>query len=120
MKYDFDKVIKLNGFEGVGIQYKFLLGKIATFLFVETSHNTSTNNWDLTSDEIEETFSLEKGFIDDEIAKDIVKTLEYIYCDMAASIEFYNDEGIIHFDITLYDSFCCGFVQMDACLEEIK
>lgn len=121
LKVDRD-IIELR--DGRHIYYKDLLSKIATYLYVETSHETTTNNWTTYFGEIEEYFSLEEGFIDKDIANDIESTLYKEFREQVAEIEVYYNDGFDgsevdrYFDITLYEDFCMGFVEDDQSIIE--
>lgn len=110
--------------DGRHIYYKDLLSKIATYLYVETSHETSTNNWTTYFDEIEDYFGLEQGFIDKDIANDIEGTLYKEFENQIAEIEVYYNDGFDgsevdrYFDVTLYENFCEGFVEDDQSIIE--
>ena len=121
LKTDND-IIELN--DGRHIHFKDLLSKIATYLYVETSSDTTTNNWITYFEEIEEYFGLEEGFIDKDIADQIEGTLYAEFKEQVAEIEVvYNDgfdgsEVDRYFDITLYEDFCVGFVEDDQSIIE--
>lgn len=121
LKVDND-IIELR--DGNHIHYKDLLSKIATYLYVETSHETHTNNWVTYFEEIEEYFGLEEGFIDKDIANDIEGTLYEEFEKQIAEIEVYYNDGFDgsevdrYFDITLYEDFCLGFVEDDQSIIE--
>lgn len=110
--------------DGRHIYYKDLLSKIATYLYVETSHETSTNNWTTHFDEIEDYFGLEQGFIDKDIANDIEGTLYKEFENQIAEVEVYYNDGFDgsevdrYFDVTLYEDFCMGFVEDDQSIIE--
>ena len=121
LKVDRD-IIELR--DGHHIYYKDLLSKIATYLYVETSYETHTNNWITYFEEIEEYFGLEEGFIDKDIANDIERTLYKEFREQVAEIEVYYNDGFDgsevdrYFDITLYEDFCMGFVEDDQSIIE--
>lgn len=106
------------------IQYEFLLSKIASYLYVETAHSTTTNNWTTYFDEIEECFELPAGFIDEQVADDIETEIYELFPDQIAEIDIVyetgdNDkQGNRFFDITLYDAYIPGYTEIDACIEE--
>ncbi len=112
------------------IEYDDLLNKIATFLFVETSGNTSTNNRTTHFDDIESCFDLEHGFIDEEMANDIIDRLYENFGKMIADHDIYYEKGGYdeekgyyvecdrYFDITLYEDFCVGYVEDDQSIIE--
>ena len=121
LKTDND-IIELKS--GEHILYKDLLVKIATYLYVETSHETSTNNWTTYFDEIEEYFGLEEGFIDKDIANAIEETLITEFSNQVAEVEIYYNDGFDgsevdrYFDVTLYENYCMGFVEDDQSIIE--
>lgn len=122
MLIDFKDAIELK--DGSHILYKDLLIKIATYLFVETSHETHTNNWIIYFDEIEEYFGLEEGFIDKDIANSIESVLTWEFKNQVAEVEIYYNDGFDgsevdrYFDITLYENYCMGFVEDDQSIIE--
>lgn len=115
---------------GDHIEYETLIIKLATSLFVETSKNTTTNNWTTYFDELEEMYDLEEGFIDEEVADNVIDALYSNFKDMIAEHEIYYERGGYdeeagyykecdrYFDITLYENFCTGYVEDDQCIEE--
>ena len=114
-----NSVIELR--DGSHIYYKDLLSKIATYLYVETSHETSTNNWTTYFDEIEDVYGLKEGFIDKEMAEDIEAALYAEFEKQIAEVEVvYEEEGEVdrYFDITLYEDYCVGFVEDDQSIIE--
>ncbi len=128
MNYKKGDIIELK--DGNHIEYETLIIKLAVSLFVETSNNTTTNNWTTYFEELEQSYELEDGFIDREIADDIISKLYELFPDMIAEDEIYYEEGGYdeeagyykecdrYFDITLYENFCTGYVEDDQCIEE--
>lgn len=124
----YNEIIELTN--GNHIEYGDLLNKIATYLFVETSKNTHTNNRTTYFGEIEEFYSLEDGFIDEEMANDIIERLYDNFNKMIANCGIYyetggydEDKGYYvecdrYFDITLYEDYCTGFVDYDQAIIE--
>ena len=117
-----EKLIELKS--GEHIAYDALIIKLATHLFVETSHETTTNNWTIYFEELEEQYELEEGFIDLDVANDIEEKLYSLFGEMVAECHFLYLEGSSdqecdrYFDITLYENYCLGYIQDDQTIEE--
>lgn len=97
------------------VEADILAAKIATYLFVETSHETSTGNWCTTSEEIAEFFGLENEEIVKELETAIVNKLQENYADMVESVSTYMDGDMLVFDVNLWHTAVYGFIEDDAC-----
>lgn len=124
----YNEIIELTN--GNHIEYGDLLNKIATYLFVETSKNTPTNNRTTYFGEIEEFYSLEDGFIDEEMANDIIERLYENFDKMIADHDIYYEKGGYdedkgyyvecdrYFNITLFEECCVHYVVDDQSILE--
>lgn len=113
----FNIMVGTTHHDGNPSEYDLQLSKIATALFVITSKETTTNNWNTEFAELEEFCKLPEGFIDDKVADDVIGQL---YADFPLAIldcEVIDDEEGKYFDVTLGDAFCVGYVDYDACFE---
>lgn len=121
--YENDDIIELGGDIQSAIKYENLLVKIATYIYVEAAHETTTSAWSVYMDEIEELFGLEEGWINEDIASDIEATLHQYFGDFIAEsyVVFGKgiDEGEIdrYFDITLFTIFIPGIIVDDCSIE---
>lgn len=121
--YENDSIIELGGDINVGIRYDNLLAKIATYIYVTASSETTTCAWTIYFDEIEKAFGLEDGFIDEEVADDIDGTLYRYFNEFIAETEIYFERGDAehecdrYFDVTLYTNFCVGILEDDCSVE---
>lgn len=124
----YNEIIELTN--GKHIKYDDLLYKIATYLFVETSKNTTTDTWRIYFGEIEEYYLLEDGFIDEEIAIDIIARLYENYDKMIADHDIYYEKGGYdeekgyyvecdrYFNITLFEECCAHYLDDDQSIIE--
>ena len=96
-----------------------LVAKIATYLFVETSHETNTGNWNISATEISETLSIPLEYVY-KLKDDVIDEIEMVWKEMVAEINVYQDIDDLWFDITLYHNYISGFVQDDATYEEAE
>jgi hypothetical protein len=99
------------------ISEESLVNKIATFIYVEASHETTTGNWVVNSEEIAETLDIPEELVW-LLNEKIVAVLESTWKEQIAEVETYKDGDMICFDITLYYDFVYGFVEDDACWED--
>ena len=125
LNYTDEDIITLK--TGNHIKYKDLLVKIATFLYVETAYETTSNNWTTYFQEVEEALELEDGFIDKEIANDVAATLYTEFENQVAEVEIYYEteadcyhEVDRYFDVTLYENYCLGYVEDDQSIIEFR
>lgn len=91
-----------------------LSAKIATYLFVETSHETSTGNWCTSDEEIAQFFDITISLVH-ELKDQIVKDLETTYNDMVESVDTYMDGELLMFDLNLWHHAIYGLIDDDAC-----
>ncbi len=113
MKYQEDEIIELGGDLQVGIEYKNLLAKIATYIYCTASHETTTCCWVVDAEEIEEYFSLEPGWIDEEVASDIEDALYEDFGTFIAEVETVCNEDERYFDVDLFTNYCMGILEDD-------
>ena len=112
MKHNDEELIELN--DGNEIEYRFLLNKLATSLFVHTSEKTLSGNMVTDFKELEDEYDLPAGFIDGSVASDVESKVYELYGEMVAEIDVSDNS----FDLTLWDSFVCGYTECDACLDQ--
>lgn len=92
-----------------------LVSKIATYLFVEASHETSTGNWCITDEEITDFFQLPDLSIVHQLKDAIIAELLDEYNDMVESVDTYMDGDMLTFDINLWHHAIYGLIEDDAC-----
>lgn len=112
MAHNDNGLIKLE--TGSTIGYRSLLNKLATSLFAHTSVESMSGNMITDFSELEGEHDLREGFITKEFAEDISERVQELYGEMVAEIEVEEDA----FDLTLYDSFVCGYTECDSCLDD--
>lgn len=91
-----------------------LIGKIATYIFVNTTTNTNYGSWCTDSEELGEVFPEE--FVK-EHEKDIVDTLLTNFAELVSDVETYYEDDRLVFDTNLYSVGVGGFYEQDPCFE---
>ena len=109
---------KIN-LQGVGIDAyiseKDLLGKIATYLFINTSTNTNYGTWCTDSEEMEDVFP--RDFVESHV-EEIVETLLNNFREVVSDVETYKEDDRIVFDVNLYGIGVGGYLEDDVCLSD--
>lgn len=109
-------MVKLIGdMEGYTIEEDDLLAKIATYLYVNTSYETSNGTRYINASEIDEYYNLPYGW-SVKHANEIVDTLLTLFADIVSDCEFIDDDS--SFDIGLYHNFAMGYIEDDQSLIE--
>ena len=97
------------------IEEDTLISKIATFIFVTTSNETSTGNWCTTGEEIAEGLQIPYLFVIRHV-KEIEEELWGMFGDdLIADLEVYDQDDDVCFDVNLWHCAIAGFIQDDAC-----
>lgn len=102
------------------VEKSVLIAKIATYLFVTTSHETSTGNWCTSTEEVAEDLAIPEEFVKANMHEIVDELWQDYGDDLIAEIEIEDDPDgdLLYFDITLWHCAICGFIDDDACYEE--
>lgn len=92
-----------------------LLGKIATYIFINTSTNTNYGTWCIDSEELGEVFP--RDFVESHV-DEIVDTLLTQFREVVSDVETYKEDDRIVFDTNLYSVGVGGYLEEDACFRE--
>ena len=110
--------IYLKAYESY-VEKQDLVTKIGTYIFVEATSNTSTGNWLVTSEEIAEDLDIDEDIIVS-LKDDIVDELDANWSNQVESVDTYDDEGLLCFDVNLWCDYIPGFIQDDPAFCEEK
>ena len=109
-------MIKLIGnMKGYTIDEHSLLNKIATYIYVESSHSTSNGTNYINADDCDDYHYIPSGWTKahkDEIMDILLGT----FGEMVSDVEF--DDEVDCFDVGLYHNYAMGYIEDDQSLEE--
>lgn len=97
------------------VEEDILVSKIATYIFVTVSHETTTGAWCVTGEEIQEGLMIPYLFIKRHV-KEIEEELWKMFGnDLISDIEIYEQDEDVVFDVNLWHCAIYGFAEDDAC-----
>ena len=122
-----DVMIELNMYdETLHISKHSLMCKIATQIFAESTNETTNSSRYIYCDDIEKTYGLPEGFIDEDFMNDVEEVLYWLYGEQVAECEVIFEEGNKDkecdrcWSITLYHNYCVGIIEDDQAIEEYR
>lgn len=120
--------IELKDFddEPIHISKHSLQCKIATEIFAESTIHTTNSSRYIYAEDIEKTYNLEEGFIDEQFMNEVEDLLYWLYGEQIAEVEVIFNEGNGDeecdrcWSITLYHNYCVGIIEDDQAIKEYR